>query len=257
MIGSPAPTVVSCNRRRPRASARARSSSYSLRWAVSGRLFASTRCMPAARACFSVSLVSSAVTSTRIGLARACRAAKSSASRAPALRPPGALASGVPDALAAASAASRGADSPRASNTKPLRSTAATTVTARGSRFSFAISAARAQPRCPQPDDAERRAPGAHLHAVDLPPRDLALELLDEARAGALGRRFGNAEADGVLRRRLGDERDRDPLAVDGGEGARRDAGDAQHPVSLHGEQRLPRHRGERLHGIAVERAAP
>ena len=113
------------------------------------------------------------------------------------------------------------------------------------------------RPRHPQPDDDERRDPGAHLDAVDLPPRDLALELLDEARAGALGRRFGNAEADGVLRRRLGDERDRDPLAVDGGEGARRDAGDAQHPVPLHREQRLPRHRGERLHGIGVEGAAP
>src|SRR5439155_271123 len=87
--------------------------------------------------------------------------------------------------------------------------------------------------------------------------RDLALELLDEARAGALGRRFGNAEADGVLRRRLGDERDRDPLAVNGRERARRDAGDAQHPVPLHREQRLPRHRGERLHGIGVEGAAP
>ena len=109
--------------------------------------------MPAARACFSVSLVSSAVTSTRIGLARACRAAKSSASRAPALWPPGALASGVPDALAAASAARRGADSPRASNTKPLRSTAATTFTARGSRLSFAIIAASARPICPKPSN--------------------------------------------------------------------------------------------------------
>src|SRR2546426_2889692 len=59
----------------------------------------------------------------------------------PALRPPGALASGVPDALAAASAARRGADSPRASNTKPLPSTAATTFTARGSPLSLPVHA--------------------------------------------------------------------------------------------------------------------
>ena len=145
--------MVSCSRRRPRSAASAVSSSYSLRCAVSGRLFASTRCIPAASARLRVALVSSAVTSTSTGFARACRAAKSTASSAVPRRPPpaAALASETPFPLPAASAASRRGERPRASNTKPERSTTPTTLSSTGFRRSFAIIAASTRPIWPKP----------------------------------------------------------------------------------------------------------
>ena len=71
MIGRPAPTVASCSKRRPCAWAVARSASYRRLSVVTGRLFASTTCIPALSAAVTASVVSSAVTSTSTGFASA------------------------------------------------------------------------------------------------------------------------------------------------------------------------------------------
>src|SRR5207245_2846946 len=224
--------------------AAARSASNPCLSAVTGRLFASTRCIPAASPVLRISVVSAAVRSTRIGFERAWRATKPTASAAVARWPPAALASETPFAFAAPSAASRRGAKPRASNTKPLRSISATIRSFRESCFTFAMRGASARPICPNPN------------AIDLPARDLPLERRLEAAPGPLRAPLGHAEADRVLGRRLADEGDRNPLVMHGGEGAGRDAGDAEHPAAGHGQERLVRDGRERLDGILVERAA-
>ncbi len=106
------------------------------------------------------------------------------------------------------------------------------------------------------PDHRHRRQPRARIDAVDLAPGDLIAELLGQPIARASRRPFGDRKADRLLGRRLGDERDADPLEVQRLEGPRRDPRHAQHAVPRDGEQRLPPHRRERLDRIAIERAA-
>src|SRR3989442_896608 len=140
--------------------------------------------MPAASAVLSVSVVSAAVTSTRIGFDSAWPAPNVTASLADARRPPARFASGVALALAAANPVRRraGSDAGRTRN--------------------------------PEPHFQELRGAGAEVNAVDLMPRDLASKRRRQILANALAVNLGDAEADKLLGRRLADERDRDPFVV-------------------------------------------
>ena len=99
-----------------------------------------------------------------------------------------------------------------------------------------------------EPHHRDRRDAVADLDAVDLPALDLVAKLVQQRRPRLPRRGVGHAEADRVLRRRLGDERNRDAPLLQGGEGARRDARDAEHAVAGHRDQRLMGRGGERLH---------
>ena len=104
--------------------------------------------MPAANAVLSVSVVSAAVTSTRIGFESAWRVANVTASVADPRWPPAplAFASGAPLPLAAARVASPRGDRPAGSNTNPLRSTSPTSRNRTAPCFGFAIRGARVRP---------------------------------------------------------------------------------------------------------------
>src|SRR5207237_8392660 len=112
-------------------------------------------------------------------------------------------------------------------------------------------------PRHAEPDDHERRGAGAHFHAVDFLPSDLAPERLVEPPARPLRLVLRDAEADRLLGGRLADERDGDPFVVHRGEGARRDPRHAEHAAPGHSEERLLGDRGERLDRVRVQSAAP
>ncbi len=113
------------------------------------------------------------------------------------------------------------------------------------------------RPRHPETHHDERRSAGAHFHAIDLLPRDLAPKRRRQALARPLRVLLGDAEADGLLGRRLADERDRDPFVVHRREGASRDAGDSEHPAPRHRQQGLLGDRGHSLHGIGIQGAPP
>ena len=89
--------------------------------------------------------------------------------------------------------------------------------------------------------------PGAHLHPIDLPPADLALKLPQQTLPGGFGERLGHAEADRVLGRGLGDERDGDLAGMQRGESAGRDTGHAEHAVAGHSDQGLSSSGRQRL----------
>src|SRR5207245_1746539 len=142
-----------------------------------GRLLASTTCMPAASAVLSVSVVSAAVTSTRIGFERAWRAANVTASVAHPRGPP-------PPLAFASRARLRGAwGEPSA-------------VALRRGRRREAAGGDAGGPRHAEPDDHERRRAGAHFHAADFLPSDLAPERLVEPPARPLRLVLRDAEAD-------------------------------------------------------------
>src|SRR6185437_8042409 len=230
MMGRPAPTVASSSRRRPCAWAAARSASYFRLSVVTGRLLASTTCIPAPSAVVSVSVVSSAVRSTRIGLVRAWRATNATASAALARRPPAALASGAPLALAAPSAASRRGEKPSASNTRPLRSISATMRSVSASRFTFAIMGASARPICPKPNSTTSLRSGRA--AADL------RELKRCVHHTLSARRFlaVHHERQIQLRRPLGRGDHVDPGLGQGGEDAGGDARRLRHAEPHHHE---------------------
>ncbi len=114
-------------------------------------------------------VVSSAVTSTRIGSLSACSASSASASSGAAARPPGTSASGFPVSLPAASAATRRrADSPLGSNDEPAaidgRHQAQPVPRAGASSRAFAMISASARPIWPKPSSTTsvwRRASAA------------------------------------------------------------------------------------------------
>ncbi|OLB13877.1 MAG: hypothetical protein AUH07_05580 [Gemmatimonadetes bacterium 13_2_20CM_70_9] len=170
--------------------------------AVTGRLFASTRCIPAASPVLRISVVSAAVRSTRIGFERAWRATKPTASAAVARWPPAALASETPFAFAAPSAASRRGEKPRASNTKPLRSISATIRSFRESCFTFAMRGASARPICPNPSSTTSVRSGC---ATSPPP------IFDSWNAPCTARRARDASFPSTTSDRFSSE---DPCAI-------------------------------------------
>src|SRR5207253_1806941 len=162
-----------------------------LRLTVMGRLLASTTCMPAANAVLSVSVVSAAVTSTRIGFESAWRVANVTASVADPRWPPAplAFASGAPLPLAAARVASpqgarrvAGVHHERQVQLRGALGDRDDVDLRLGQRREDAGGDAGG-PRHAEPDDHERRGAGAHFHAVDFLPSDLAPERLIEPTA--------------------------------------------------------------------------
>ena len=142
---------------------------------------------------------------------------------------------------------------PRASTTTEMLSSdepwaMATTLIPPAARAENTPAATPGVPCMPRPTTATVAMPGLTSTPSISPPLDLLAELAHQALAGIVRDRLGHAEADRVLRRRLGDERDRDLPRVQRGEGTGGDAGHAEHAVAGHRDQRLAAGGGERLH---------
>ena len=313
-----------CSRRRPALAASAASASLSARGPESGRLLASTTSIPAPSACRMSGVLSSAVTSTRIGSPSACSASAASASAGARRRPPGTVGDRLArllgrrqrgdrargEAVRIEHEAARSMAATRRSWTRPFAAASRPgrragplplghdlgqraadlaeaeqhDVGVRGARRPRRRRSSRAgRPRAPRAGRRPRpwppttnemfssdepcamatmlisasasaektRAaiPGCpamprpdhrHRRQARLRPRRRRSRRARSGRGTPRVRRsrarraaaLGHREADRLLRRRLRDERDADPLAVQRLEGARRDPGHAQHAVA-------------------------